>query len=163
MNSSLDSLNRLCAYFLPENEYTQWTNHGFIYRTDIAKEAGLSEVKSWDDLDKYFECVNKKHPEMTPWDFAGDSGVPALGYIMSSMKYVPIYEVTTYGLWGEDLNNKGKIISPFYKGDEFVEYARLMKKWNQMGVWRNNVSTAERWRCWGRRFRHPRRRCPASR
>ncbi len=130
-------------YFLPENEYTQWTNHGFIYRTDIAKEAGLSEVKSWDDLDKYFECVIKNHSEMTPWDFAGDSGVPALGYIMSSMKYVPIYEVTTYGLWGEDSNNKGKIISPFYMGDEFVEYARLMKKWNQMGVWRSNVSTAE--------------------
>ena len=123
-------------YLIPENEYTQWTNHGFIYREDIAQEAGLTEVSSWDDLTTYFECVLDKHPEMTPWDISGDTGATALGYLMSSMKYVPIYELTTYGLWGEDADNKGKIISPYYKGDELIEFAKLMKKWNRMGVWK---------------------------
>ena len=31
-------------YFIPENEYTQWTNHGFVYRMDFAHEAGLNDI-----------------------------------------------------------------------------------------------------------------------
>ncbi len=30
-------------YFMPEDNYTQYTNHGFFYRGDWAKEAGLRE------------------------------------------------------------------------------------------------------------------------
>lgn len=127
-------------YFIPENEYSQWTNHGFIYREDIAKEAGLSQINSFADLDKYFTCVTTKHPEMTAWDIQGDNSEIALGYLMSSMRYAPIYELSSYGLWGEDMDHAGKIMSPYYKGDEFVEFARLMKKWNKMGVWKDDPS-----------------------
>ena len=38
-------------YLIPEDNYAQWTNHGFIYRLDWAKEAGLTDgVKSWEEL-----------------------------------------------------------------------------------------------------------------
>ena len=127
-------------YFIPENEYTQWTNHGFVYRKDLAREAGLNEVASWEDLDTYFTSVLKNHPDMIPWDTDGNNGIATLGYLMSTSRYVPIYELTTYGIWGENLNNKGKIISPYYTGNELVEYARLMKKWNKMGVWRSDLA-----------------------
>lgn len=30
-------------YLMPEDNYAQWTNHGFIYRLDWAKEAGLKD------------------------------------------------------------------------------------------------------------------------
>ena len=130
-------------YFIPENEYTQWTNHGFIYRADIANEAGLNDIQNWDDLDKYFRCVIDNHPEMLPWDYDGKGAEVPLGYLMSARKYTPIYELTTYGLWGEDVEKPGKIVSPYYSGNELVEYARLMKKWNNMGVWRDNVALAQ--------------------
>ncbi len=127
-------------YFIPENEYTQWTNHGFVYRMDFAHEAGLNDISSWEDLETYFRYIIDEHPEMIPWDTDGKSGIPTLGYLQSKLKYVPIYELTTYGIWGEDLDNKGKIISPYYSCNEFIEYAKLMKKWNEMGVWRGNLS-----------------------
>ena len=139
------SLWRSCSYdgsiyFIPENEYTQWTNHGFIYREDIAREAGLYEVGSFEDLTTYVECVVKNHPQMIPWDTDGKSSIVPLGYIMCKKKYAPIYELTTYGLWGEDLENRGKIISPFYSGDELIEYAKLMKEWRLKGVYRTDMS-----------------------
>ena len=139
------SIWRSCSYegsiyFIPENEYTQWTNHGFIYREDLAKEAGLYEINSWDDLSTYFYSVREKHPDMIPWDTDGKTSIVPLGYIMSKRKYAPIYELTTYGLWGEDLDNKGKIISPFYKGDELIEYAKLMKEWRLKGVFRSDAA-----------------------
>ncbi len=125
-------------YFIPENEYTQWTNHGFVYREDIAREAGLYEVASWEDLDKYFTYVLSKHLEMISWVTDGNDPVPTLGYLMSHMKYAPIYELTTYGLWGEDQDNPGKIMSPYYTGNDFIEYARLMKNWHDKGVFRQD-------------------------
>ncbi len=139
------SLWRSCSYegdiyFIPENEYTQWTNHGFAYREDIAKEAGLYEINSFEDLTRYLEFVAENYPEMIPWDTDGKSAIVPLGYIMSKKKYAPIYELTTYGLWGEDLDNRGKIISPFYSGNELIEYAKLMKEWRLKGVYRSDMS-----------------------
>ncbi|MCR5404891.1 MAG: extracellular solute-binding protein [Butyrivibrio sp.] len=130
-------------YFIPENEYTQWTNHGFAYRKDIASRAGLDEVSSFDDMDRYFEYVTRFRPEMIPWDISEGNTNTAIGYIMSNSSYAPIYELSAYGIWGEYADNKGKIVSPYYVGNELVEYARLMKKWNDIGVWREDLSLAE--------------------
>ena len=130
-------------YFIPENEYSQWTNHGFAYRKDLAAEAGLEEgINSWSDLTEYFKYIRHAYPEMIPWDYKGDSSIPSLGYMMSVRKYIPIYEVTTYGIWGADNSNPAKIISPYYEGQDLIRYAELMKKWNAMGVWRSDVSLA---------------------
>ena len=130
-------------YLIPENEYSQWTNHGFIYRSDIAQEAGLEAVKSWQDLKTYVDYVIKNRPDLITWDADGSSTVVTLGYLMSAFKYVPIYEITTYGLWGADADNLGKIISPYYEGDDFLDFARLMKDWNDQGVWRADLLSAE--------------------
>ncbi len=126
-------------YMIPENEYTQWINQGFIYREDIARGAGLSKVASWEDLDTYFRYVKKAYPKMIPWDSDGKNVIPALGYLTSKTKYVPIYELSTYGIWGTYYDEMEKIVSPYYEGDEFVEYARMMKEWNELGVWREDL------------------------
>jgi ABC-type glycerol-3-phosphate transport system substrate-binding protein len=127
-------------YMIPENEYTQWTNHGFMYRKDLAAEAGISEIRSWEDMDRYFENVVKNHPDMIAWDIGDGFDTAILGYIMSARKYMPIYELTSYGIFGADQGAGGKLYSPYYTGDELLEYARLMKKWNDMGVWREDVA-----------------------
>ena len=49
-------------YLMPEDNYAQWTNHGFAYRLDWAKEAGLTDgVKSWEDLTTYFKYVKETY------------------------------------------------------------------------------------------------------
>lgn len=131
------------VYLIPENEYTQWTNHGFVYRKDLAEEAGLNGIKSWKDLDTYFNYVVDNHPEMIPWDAEGAGNIATLGYLMSAQNYVPIYELSTYGIWGEDKEKEGKIICPYYTGTDFVEFAKLMKKWNEMGVWRRDQAVGD--------------------
>ena len=38
-------------FFIPEDNYSQWTNHGFAYRLDWAHEAGLADgVQTWADM-----------------------------------------------------------------------------------------------------------------
>lgn len=128
-------------YVVPENEYTQWTNQGFIYRKDLLKDSGIEEVKSWEDLTTYLAHVKAKHPTMIPWDADGSNTVIALGYLMSKSDYVPIYEVSNHGIWGAYASDKRTIVSPYYEGQEFVDFAKLMKKWNSMGVWKDDLNT----------------------
>lgn len=130
-------------YMIPENEYTQWINHGFIYRKDIAQEAGIGKISSWEDLDKYFKHVKKNYTGMIVWDGDGKTTIHTLGYLMSKQKYAPIYELSTYGIWGAYYDDMKTIVSPYYTGDEFVEFARLMKSWKELGIWRRNFKSVE--------------------
>ena len=46
-------------YFIPEDHYTQYTNHGMFYRGDWAKEAGLEngKITKFEDLTTYFQYI----------------------------------------------------------------------------------------------------------
>lgn len=123
-------------YLIPENEYTQWTNHGFIYRGDIADDAGLGEINNWYGLTRYLRYVASSRPDMVPWDTDGSNNILGLGYLMSAFRYNPIYEISTYGIWGCDREDSEKIISPYYEGDDYIRFAILMKEWDRIGVWR---------------------------
>lgn len=132
-------------YFIPEDNYTQWTNHGFIYRLDFAREAGLDEgVTSWEDLTEYFSYVKANHPELKYiWDADGSRyNDLTQGWITSHSDYVAIDGLGGEKLWCGTLDDPYTIRVPVMEDtDMFVEYATLMKKWDSMGVWPSNVMT----------------------
>lgn len=135
-------------YFLPENYYTQWTNHGFIYRGDWAKEAGLATgPHSWQDMTTYFKSVKEKHPDIIPWNSNGSERVGlADGWMISNTDSVRIEGINSGRMFGGSKDDLYTIWSPFYEGNELVEYAKFMKEWDNMGVWKTDVlnnSTAD--------------------
>lgn len=127
---------------MPEDNFTQWTNHGFMYRTDWAREAGLNGVHSWEDLTKYMSYV-KKAKNVIPWDSNGSSSTyHPEGYIRSKSDYIIADGITSTNMFGTRKSNLNKIYSPFIEGNELVEYAKLMRQWNNEGFWPKNVLTA---------------------
>ncbi len=132
-------------YFMPEDNYAQWTNHGFAYRLDWAKEAGLEDgVHSWEDMTTYFEyvCANKDElGVVTPWDSDGTQyATMAGGWVASHSDFVSIDGLASAALWGGTKDDLYTVISPFYTDTEMmVEFAELMKKWDEMGVWKTDV------------------------
>ncbi len=127
------------VYMIPEDNYEQWTNHGFMYRGDWANAAGIEVVDSFEDLTTYFEYVIDNYPEVIPWDASGTEYTTATGYLQSKSYFIPISGLSTYSLWGSYKKDINTISCPMYDSDLFVEYAQLMKKWNDMGVWRVGV------------------------
>lgn len=129
-------------YLIPEDNYAQWTNHGFIYRKDWAKEAGLTDgVKSWEDMTTYFKYVKENMTDIIPWDSDGTQYAQmASGWVASHSDFVPIDGLSTGGLWGGTKDDLYTIVSPFYTDtDMMVEYAKMMKEWNEIGVWKTDV------------------------
>ncbi|TCL54628.1 ABC-type glycerol-3-phosphate transport system substrate-binding protein [Kineothrix alysoides] len=129
-------------YLMPEDNYAQWVNHGFIYRLDYAKEAGLEDgVHSWADLTEYFRYVKQAYPDIIPWDSDGTQyGQLASGYILSNTDYVSIDGLNSGAMWGGTKDDLYTIYSPYVtETDLLVEYAKMMKEWDQIGVWKTDV------------------------
>ena len=132
-------------YLMPEDNYAQWTNHGFAYRLDFAKLAGLENgVHSWEDMTTYFKYVCEHKDELgivTPWDSDGTAyATMAGGWVSSHSDFVAIDGLAAAALWGGTKDDPYTIVSPFYTdADMMVEFAKTMKEWDEMGVWKTDV------------------------
>ncbi|MEC0232165.1 DUF3502 domain-containing protein [Paenibacillus alba] len=126
---------------IPEDHYTQWVNHGFLYRGDWAKEFGITApIKDWETLGKYFQGVKDKKPGVMPWDPNGTSGDIAGGYINSHTDAIELPVSTgMFGLiYGKSYDAKYTAYSPVFD-DTFVNFAKQMKEWGDKGFWREDV------------------------
>lgn len=129
-------------YLMPEDNYAQWTNHGFAYRLDWAKEAGLEDgVHSWEDLTEYFRYVKQAYPDITPWDSDGTQYATMVGgWISSHSDYVSIDGINSGAMWGGTKDDLYTVYSPYITDtDSLVEFAKLMKEWDEIGVWKTDV------------------------
>lgn len=132
-------------YLMPEDNYAQWTNHGYAYRLDWAKAAGLANgVHSWTDMTKYFEYTTSHADELglqVSWNSNGTNNVQmASGWVASNTNFVPIDGICTAALWGGTKDDLYTLVTPAYTDtDMMVAFAKEMKKWDEMGVWKTDV------------------------
>lgn len=125
---------------IPENDYTQWVNHGFFYRGDWAKEAGISEpIKDWEGIGKYLQYVKDNKEGVVPWDAVASTSIWG-GYASSytdelelpiSTGYLPVYTTKSF-------DEKFTVVSPIFE-DTFLRFATQMKEWADKGYWREDV------------------------
>jgi len=129
-------------YLMPEDNYAQWTNHGYTYRMDWAAEAGLTDgVHSWEDMTVYFKYVKEAYPDIIPWNSDGTQYSTMVGgWVASHSNFVSIDGLSTGALWGGTKDDLYTVISPYYtETDMLVEFAETMKEWDNIGVWKTDV------------------------
>jgi len=125
---------------IPENDYTQWVNHGFFYRGDWAKEAGITEpVKDWETIGKYLQYVKDNKKGVVPWDTSAGTSIFG-GFAASytdelelpiSTGYLPVFTTKSY-------DERYTAASPVFE-DTFLNFATMMKQWADKGFWREDV------------------------
>ncbi len=130
-------------YLMPEDNYAQWANHGYMYRGDWAKAAGLDGVHSWTDLGKYFAYIKENMPGVIPWDASGSGGSLALqmagGWLTSTTPGIFVEGLPVALFFGESKDNPYTMSRFFLEGDELVNFANTMKQWADAGYWRSDV------------------------
>ena len=130
-------------YFMPEDNFTQYTNHGFFYRGDWATAAGFADgnITKFEDFTKYFQWVKTNKPEAYPWDVAGDSQAALVGYLQGHTDLQNLQQVSSgnYYPFQVDQSDPNKVTSWFMEGDELLQAAELAKQWNDIGVWREDA------------------------
>ena len=131
-------------YLIPEDNYAQWTNHGFLYRGDWAKEAGLTNgVNSWEDLGTYFQYIKDNKPDVIPWDADGSgssySDQMFGGWISSKTGGINIEGFSAPLFFGKSTTDPYTLSTFYTEGDDLVNFAKLMKQWADAGYWREDV------------------------
>jgi putative aldouronate transport system substrate-binding protein len=128
-------------YLMPEDNYAQWINHGFIYRQDWADVIGMANgVNNWTEMGQYFDGVQKEFG-VIPWDVAGSTGGATTisgGWISSHTKNIFIDGLEVPMFYGS-LDDYYTIDVPLMTNDTFVEFAKTMKDWSDKGYWREDV------------------------
>ncbi|MDR2657099.1 MAG: ABC transporter substrate-binding protein, partial [Oscillospiraceae bacterium] len=130
-------------YLIPEDYFAQWTNHGFMYRGDWAKEAGLANgVHSWTDMGAYFQYVKDSKPDVIPWDAKPDASIVAQltgGWNSSHTTNIYIEGLHVDLFFGESFENKTALSRYFLEGDEFINFAKNQRAWSEAGYWKEDV------------------------
>lgn len=127
--------------FIPENDFTQWINHGFFYRGDWAKEAGIEKpITNFSAMGKYFQYVKDHKPGVIPWVVSPDNSVIFSGYMESNTDMIELPVTSSFFkiIWAKSYDDKYTVVSPIFT-DAFVEMAKMMKDWGDKGYWREDV------------------------
>lgn len=130
-------------YFAPEDNYTQFTNHGFFYRGDWATQAGFADgtITKFEDFTQYFQWVKDNQPEAYPWDVAGSNGAVLDGYIAGHADFQTIQGIAA-GIYFPLHTTEADpytVTSWLMEGDVLKEAAEIAKQWNEIGVWREDA------------------------
>lgn len=141
---------------IPEDMYSQWINHGYMYRGDWASQFGITDkIDSWDDFQIYLQGVkdNFGGQGVIPFDIAGASNMKALydGWTNSKSSLVCIDPVPDGLAFGKSDDEWWEVRSRFLTYDDgtdmLLEFAKEMKEWGDAGYWREDVlnNTADTW------------------
>lgn len=130
-------------YFMPEDNYTQYTNHGFFYRGDWAREAGFAdgEIPTFEDFTTYFQWVKQNKPEAYPWDVAGSIEAALTGYLQGHTDLQTLQGINAgnYAPFHTSEADPYTVTSWYMEGDALIAAAELAKQWNEIGVWREDA------------------------
>ena len=130
--------------FIPEDNFTQWTNHGFFYRGDWATEAGIPDgtITKFEEFTTYFTWIKENKKDAYPWDAAaGASDVALTGYLQGHTDGQTIQQVAAgnYFPFQTTESDPNTVGSWYMESDELLEAAELAKEWNEIGVWREDA------------------------
>ncbi|QUI21601.1 ABC transporter substrate-binding protein [Vallitalea pronyensis] len=128
------------TYFFPENNYTQYVNHGMYYRGDWAKEFGI-EVTDYKSLGDYLQAVKDNKEGVIPFDVNGTQYELFDGWVTSELGAMNLLMIPTgfhKVVWAKSKDDLFNVYSPIFS-DEFVDFAVMMKEWGDAGYWREDV------------------------
>lgn len=130
-------------YFIPEDNFTQYTNHGFFYRGDWATAAGIPDgtITKFEEFTTYFAWVKQNQPEAYPWDVSGAKDAALIGYLQGHTDGQTIQQISAgnYYPFQTTESDPYTVSSWYMEGDELLEAAELAKEWNDIGVWREDA------------------------
>lgn len=130
-------------YFIPEDNFTQWTNHGFFYRGDWAKSAGIPDgtITEFEQFTQYFRWVKENQKKAYPWDVAGANEYPLTGYLQGHTDGQTIQQVSAgnYYPFQTSAADPYTITSWYMESPELSKAAAVAKEWGDLGVWREDA------------------------
>lgn len=130
---------------IPEDQFTQYTNHGVFWRGDWGGEAGVTQVTDFAELEAYLDGVKRFHPEAVPYDVSGpnedryDALMDGFFQEKNMTQNIRGIAVGNYGIFRYSLDDPYTVVSEYFEGPEFIQAAQTFDRWAKKGFWREDV------------------------
>lgn len=123
--------------------YSEFTPTGFVYRKDKQEEYGVGEVKDIKSMEAYMTAA-VENGDLPIKGTSVDAGDLYKLLVDTTDQWImaPGIPADSLFLVGESIDNFKNIIHPAFT-DEFLEHAKLMKKWNDLGFWPKDILSAQ--------------------
>ena len=130
-------------YMVPSYE-SNFSQNGIFYRRDLGRKYGIDEINSIESFEKYADAISANEKELRVID--GNPEQALFQFFKSYYGFEAIAGSNTSIIMVKNYNDIHNIVAyPFT--DEYVEWAKRMKKWADKGYWSSNAlsSTMDPW------------------
>lgn len=126
------------SYFVPANNPTILTN-SVVIRGDLREKYKLDKLKTFDDLEKYYEQVAANESGVFPYAASQNNYEMRLMMINNHFDMVGLNGVDQFFYYKEDGDVNAEDIVWLYDTQEYKDYAEKMKSWSGKGFWSKNA------------------------
>jgi len=122
---------------IPENDYTQYVNHGILYRGEWAEQAGLPvQLTTMEQFEEYGDYIKANMPGVFPMDVDNTFNFFA--------RWSEINTPTNSILGVHETVRGASLADPYtavaiVMEDVVYDWAQTMKRWGDKGFWREDV------------------------
>lgn len=111
-----------------KNNASEWYG-AFEVRQDLLEEAGMSEIKTLEDLEQFYDACLKLHP-----DFVGSSIVDTAKLFSRSVSDKNmLFMDNNYFMFSDASADDDKIYS-YYESEEFKKTVEIANRWHEKGM-----------------------------
>lgn len=118
-------------YALPfGNKPNAGENYVIIAREDILKEVGMSDLKTLDDIEKFYELAKEKYPDIIGFGRGGILPQMINGALESEMN---VYRLNNFvSTDGNKLDDP--TVYNYYASEEYKQACEIFRHWNEIGL-----------------------------
>jgi putative aldouronate transport system substrate-binding protein len=130
-------------FFVPRSTAAYTGEGALLIRGDLREKYGLPELKSIDDLEKYYTEIAKNEKGIFPYAASISNGAKGILYNTSN-NLVDVF-VTTVGVgsfaypYSKDGTFSIDSVDYSFFMPQYVDFAKRMKKWADLGFWSKNA------------------------
>lgn len=118
-------------YALPfGNKPNAGENYLLMAREDILKDVGMDDLKTIDDVEKFWQLAHEKYPEMIGFSRGGMNPMILNGAFDSDRN---IYRLNGFVATDGNQPDSGEVWS-FYESDEYKQAVEIANRWYEMGM-----------------------------
>lgn len=129
-------------FFVPQTEYSQYTDRGFEYRVDWADKAGLKDgLKDWDDVNVYLEWVKENIPDIVPYELHNDKKELWWDWVHTHTDSYFLEAISTgfTNLFFLKAPDEYTVVCPVFDDDVIIPFGSYFRDWADKGYIREDA------------------------
>ena len=129
-------------FFVPQTEFSQYTDRGFEYRVDWAEKAGIEGgLEDWEDVNVYLEWVKQNITDIVPYEMHNNKKELWWDWVHTHTDSYFMESISTgfTNLFFLKAPDDYTVVCPVFDDDIIISFGNYFKNWADKGYIREDA------------------------